>query len=55
MGDESLEAEQRGFDFLHMLAFSHRIDAEDISNRNKPSESAAASGRKASAAKRVRG
>ena len=36
MGAESLEAEQRGYQFLHELAFSHRKDALEISNKNKP-------------------
>ena len=55
MGAESLEAEQRGFNFLHLLAFSHRNDAEEISNKNKPPEGATASARKSASAKRVRG
>ena len=38
MGAASLEAERRGFDFLHNLAFSHRNDAEEISLLNKPPE-----------------
>ena len=38
MGAESLEAEARGFNFLHLLAFSHRNDAEEIGNINKPPE-----------------
>lgn len=38
MGAESLEAEARGFNFLHLLAFSHRNDAEEIGNSNKPPE-----------------
>ena len=40
MGAESLEAETRGFNFLHKLAFSHRNDAEEISYLNKPPEDA---------------
>lgn len=55
MGAESLEAEQRGFNFLHLLAFSLRNDAEEMSNANKPPEGATASGRKMASAKRVRG
>ena len=38
MGEESLEAERRGYQFLHELAFSHRNDALEISNNNKPPE-----------------
>ena len=38
MGDESLEAEQRGFNFLHNLAFGLRSDAAEIANMNKPQE-----------------
>ena len=41
MGEESLEAEARGFNYLHLLAFSHRNDAEEISIRNKPPDGAA--------------
>lgn len=40
MGEESLQAELRGFDFLHKLAFSHRIDALEVSELNKPPEDA---------------
>ena len=36
MGAESLEAEQRGYQFLHELAFSHRNDALEISEYNRP-------------------
>ena len=38
MGEDSLEAEQRGFNFLHMLAHSHRNDALEVSQKNKPPE-----------------
>ena len=35
---DSDEAEQRGFNFLHNLAFSHRKDALEVSQGNKPPE-----------------
>ena len=55
MGDGSLEAETRGFNFLHLLAFSHRNDAEQISNKNKPQDGTSMASRGQSAKKRRRG
>lgn len=48
-----MEAEQKGFDFLHNLAFAHRKDALEISNLNKPPEGSTP--KKQSAKNRVRG
>ena len=54
MGTESDEAETRAFNFLHLLAFAHRSDAEDIINVNKPPEGLTPK-KKVSAQNRVRG
>ena len=54
MGSESDEAETRAFNFLHLLAFAHRNDAEDIINKNKPPEDLTPN-KKVSAMNKVRG
>lgn len=55
MGAESIEAEARGYNFLHLLAFSHRNDAEQVAYLNNPPEDAPLFLRKNAKNSRARG
>lgn len=55
MGEESLEAEQRGLNHLHLLAFSLRNDADEISKANQKLDAGPSVGRAQAAKLRVRG